>query len=661
MNPARHGAFSTEDDRQGRAFDRRLMARLLSYALPYRRGMAAAVGLILLTTALGLVGPFIVKWAIDGPLRSAIGPEGGAAGGRGPAEPASGAARGLALAVILYFSLVIVTLFLRYLQGMSMSRVGQRVIHDLRLEVFTHLQRMPIAYYDRNPVGRLTTRVTNDIDALSQLFTSGVVTFVADLLVLAGITAALIWVNVSLALTTLGVLPPLAAVTIVFRRAAQRYYREQRSHLAQLNAFSQESLQGLTVIQLFNRERETARRYREINDRYLTAFQRTVLCYSLYFPAVELIGAGALAAILWRGGAGLRAGTLTFGEFYLFWYYLGKFLTPIRDMAERYNILQSAMAAAERIFRVLDLPAPPAAPGTAIPAGGRLRGEVEFGDVWFSYEKRDPAAEVRYALRGVSFTARPGETVAIVGATGAGKSTLVNLLLKFHEPERGSIRIDGLDIAQYPPADLRRRIGLVLQDSFLFSQSIRENIRLGRPQVSSEAVIEAARRTHADRVIERLPRRMEEVLGERGAGLSSGEKQLLAFARALAGDPDILILDEATAHVDAATEALIRDGVRELLSGRTAIVIAHRLSTIRQADRIVVLHKGEVREMGTHQELLARRGIYERLYRLQLKTDLPAADRESVVPASEVWTAEGPEEPQEPEEKEIDGASRSLL
>jgi len=659
MNPARHGAFSGEDDRQGRAFDRRLMWRLLRYALPYRKGMTAALALILLTTGLGLAGPFIVKWAIDGPLRPAIG--GGAPGEAAAGRPATEAVRGLTLAVVLYLATVIVTLFLRYLQGMSMSRVGQRVVHDLRVEVFTHLQCMPISYYDRNPVGRLTTRVTNDIDALSQLFTSGVVTFVADLLVLAGITAALIWVNVSLALTTLGVLPPLAVVTIIFRRAAQKYYREQRSHLAQLNAFSQEALQGLTVIQLFNHERETSRRYREVNDRYLTAFQRTVFCYSLYFPAVELIGAGALAAILWRAGGGLRAGTLTFGEFYLFWYYLGKFLTPIRDMAERYNILQSAMAAAERIFRVLDLPPPSGAPGAAVPAGIRLQGEVEFSDVWFSYEKRDDGAAGRYALRGVSFTARPGETVAIVGATGAGKSTLVNLLLRFYEPERGSIRIDGRDLALFPPGELRRRVGLVLQDSFLFSRSMRENIRLGRSEIPEEAAAEAARRTHADRVIERLPRRMEEVLGERGGGLSSGEKQLVAFARALAGDPDILILDEATAHVDAATEALIRDGVRELLSGRTAIVIAHRLSTIRRADHIVVLHKGEVREMGTHRELLARRGIYERLYRLQLETGSKAAEREPGELAAEAWPGEDSGANEDPEEKEIDGAPRSVL
>jgi ATP-binding cassette subfamily B multidrug efflux pump len=616
MRPGRHDPFSPEDERLGRAFDRRLMARLLRYGLPYRGWMAAAVALILVTTGLDLAGPFIVRWIIDGPLGGVLG--GGAAGGS-PVSPALSTAALHALygAVGIYLGMIALELFLRYLQGMTMSSIGQRVMHDLRIKVFSHLQRMPVAYFDRNPVGRLTTRVTNDIEALNQLFTSGVVNFIADLLVLCGVSCGLVWVNSRLAAVTLAVLPPLLLVTFVFRRAAQRSYREQRGHLAHLNGFTQESLQGMSVIQLFGREPENGRRLREINRRYLNAFQRTVLYYSLYFPVVEIIGALVLATILWQGGVGLRAGTITAGDFYLFWRFLGKFMSPVRDMAERYNVLQAAMAAGERVFKVLDGPVGPqeAPPETEAAPLAPLKGEVEFRDIWFSYEKDNP--EGRYAARGVSFTVRAGETVAIVGATGAGKSTLVNLLTRFYLPQSGSILIDGRDAGDYPVHQLRRRIAVVLQDPFLFSRSIRENLRLGRPEVPDELILAAARRTHAERVIAEIPGGLDAVLGERGAGLSSGEKQLLAFARALVQDPDILILDEATAYVDGLTEELVQGAVRELLSGRTSIVIAHRLSTIRQASRIVVLHKGEVREVGTQEELLQKRGIYYRLHRLQ--------------------------------------------
>ena len=640
-SPTRATAFQPEEDRLGRAFDRTLFRRLLRYGLPYRGRMAWALALTLFTTVLALLGPFVVKWAIDHPLAAAI------AGSRTTAGP-DARARDLFTAVGAYVAVIVATLLLRFYQGNAMSIVGQRVMHDLRVQVFGHIQRMGIAYFDRSSVGRLTTRVTNDIEALNQLFSSGVVVFLADLLVLVGIAVALFIVNAELALITLCVLPPLLVATGIFRRAAQKHFREQRGHLAHLNGFSQESLQGMSVIQLFGREGAMAREYRSINDAYLAAFQRTVFCYSVYFPVVEVIGAAALVAILWRGGLGLREGTITFGDFYLFWTFLGKFLSPIRDMAERYNILQAAMAAAERVFKVLDT-APPAreipAPTTTPPV--RLRGEVEFRDVWFSYDPQAPDAV--YAARGLNFKVSAGETVAIVGATGAGKSTVVNLLTRFHEPQKGSILVDGRDIAGSSAHELRRRIGLVLQDPFLFTRTVEENVSLGRSEVSRARMEDAARRVRASDVIARLPDGFETKLGERGGGLSSGEKQLLVFARALAGDPDILVLDEATAYVDPLTEGLIQSAVHELLRGRTAIVIAHRLSTIREAHRIVVLHKGEVREVGTHHELLARRGIYERLYRLQL-----AGGEDELASRALSGPEEPPEAPALPDDDESD-------
>jgi len=618
MSPRRGTFHSLEEEKIGRAFDRRLLGRLLRYVVPYWRLLAMVVGLILITTLLNLVGPFIVKWVIDGPLHGMI--SGAATPEKSGGWTASSALNALYGAALLYVLVAALFLALRYLQTISMATMGQRVMRDLRIQVFRHLQRLPVAFFDRNPVGRLTTRVTNDIEALNQLFSSGVVTFIADLLVVVGISAALIYVNLNLALATLLVLPPLVGVTMLFRRSAQRSYRETRRQLAHLNAYTQESIQGMKIIQLFTREGESARRFGEINGRYRNAFYRTVLSYSLYFPAVELIAAGALAGILWRGAVGIRAGELSFGDFYLFWYFLGKFMMPIRNMADRYNVLQSSMAAAERIFKVLDEPASeestPASPEEEAAPLERICGDVEFRDVWFGYEKNGSGDN--YAVRGVNLTVRPGETVAIVGATGAGKSTLVNLLTRFYEPQRGRILVDGRDVAEYPLHQFRSKIGLVLQDSFLFSRSIRENIRLGRREVSDEAVDIAARQMNAQRFIAHQPGGMDAVLGERGGGLSAGEKQLLSFARALVHDPDILILDEATANIDPATEGLIQEALRKLLKNRTSLVIAHRLSTIRQANRIVVLHKGEVREVGSHQELLRKRGIYYRLHQLQL-------------------------------------------
>ncbi|MEM7235670.1 MAG: ABC transporter ATP-binding protein, partial [Planctomycetota bacterium] len=513
-----------------------------------------------------------------------------------------------------YAGIAFVLFFLRAYQAQLMAWIGQRVMFDLRREVFAHALRMPFAFFDRNPVGRLVTRITSDVEALNELFASGVVAFFADVLVLLGITFALLVVNVELALVTLAVLPLLLITTFIFRSKARRFYREQRGHLSHLNAFTQESIQGMNLVQAFHREKENQGEYEEINGRYLRAFLRSVFCYSVYFPAVEFLATGALAAVILQASKQLSANPpeLTLGNFFLFWYFLGRFFMPIRDMAERYNILQSAMAAGERLFGLLDTPSGLVEVDSPRPLQ-RLEGSVEFDHVNFEYRENEPI------LKDVSFRVERGQSVAIVGATGAGKSTIVQLMSRFYDPQSGAVRIDGHDIREYSPRDLRARIGIVLQDVFIFSRTVSENIRLGAGGLDQSRLEEAAGTVNADRFISRLPAGFDEPLQERGKSLSVGERQLLSFARALAHDPDILVLDEATANVDSETEVLIQDALGKLLEGRTSIVIAHRLSTIQRADNIIVLHKGEIRETGTHSELVARNGIYRKLYELQYR------------------------------------------
>ncbi len=620
-----------EDHVVGKAFDPDLMGRLLRYALPYKGPMALAFLLILVVTAGGIAGPFLIMSAIDGPLQAAI-----VAPGAGQVD--EGAWRELTVLTGAFVAIAATLLVLRFVQGVVMAWIGQRVMYDLRLELHEHLLRMPFAFFDRNPVGRLVTRLTSDIEALNELFASGIVGFIANLLVLVGIAVALIAVNPSLALITLGIVPLLLLTTFVFRAKARRFYRQQRGHLSHLNGFTQESVQGMGIVQAFHREKASQQEYERINGRYLHAFLRSVMAYSIYFPAIEVLSTVAVAAVVWQGGLQICSvpATLTFGEFFLFWHFVGRFFQPIREMAERYNVLQSAMAAAERVFQILDTPESLSDPATPRELA-KLEGRIEFDHVWFAYESadgspradtagRDAASDdsappLEFVLRDVSFVVEPGQTVAIVGATGAGKSTIINLMSRFYDPQRGAIRIDGVDVREYRKRELRRRISVVLQDVFLFSRTIRENILLGSSEISNDELRSCARHVNADRFIERLPADYDEVLAERGRTLSVGEKQLLVFARALIQDPDILVLDEATAHIDSETEALIQDALAKLLENRTSIVIAHRLSTIRRADKIIVLHKGEVREEGRHEDLVARGGIYQRLHELQYRDE----------------------------------------
>ena len=592
-----------EDFVVGKAFDRGLMSRLLRYALPHKNLIALALLLLIFVTLASLVGPFIIQRAIDGPLSESI---------LGKKADTSAAFEELLFLASIFLGVSLLLLLLRFAQSLVMANIGQRVVFDLRQEIYDHLLRMPLGYYDRNPVGRLVTRITSDIEALNELFASGIVSFLADVMILTAITAALLWVNVTLALVTLSALPLLILGTFIFRNKARKYYRLQRGHLSHLNSFTQEAIQGMEIVQSFHREESHQSEHREINGRYMKAFLRSVMAYAIFFPVIEIVSTIVLAAVIWRGGIQLTAleQALTFGEFYLFWHFLGRFFQPIRDMADRYNILQSAMAAAERVFNVLDTPESILDPASPLP-GKKFQGGIEFDRVWFAYKDEE------YVLKDISFNIQAGETVAIVGATGSGKTTIVNLVSRFYDPQRGAILLDGADVRKYGKRDLRARIGSVMQDVFLFSRSVRENLVLNASEITQERLLDCSRRANADGFIDRLPDTYDEVLSERGRTLSVGEKQLLVFARALVHDPDILILDEATAYIDSTTEALIQDAISKLLEGRTSIVIAHRLSTIKKADKILVLHKGELREQGNHEELLALGGIYHRLHELQ--------------------------------------------
>jgi ATP-binding cassette subfamily B protein len=595
-----------EEEALGKPYDAALMRRLLRYLRPYLGMTAAAVAMLLALAVLQLAGPYLTEVAIDRAI---------------PARDLRliawlGAA--MAAALVAEFAL-------EYGQTVLTAYIGQRVMVDLRDEIFRKLQRLAVGFYDRNPVGRLITRVTSDVETLNEMFTGGVVALFGDIFTLLVIMAWMLWVDWRLALVSFAVIPFIAAATRVFQTAVRRAYRDIRVRLARINAFLQEHVTGMRVVQLFGREARTAGRFDAVNRKYLDANLASIVAYALFFPAIELLTSVALASILLYGGGRVLGHTLTVGVLAAFLQLARRFFRPLQDLSEKYNILQSAMASSERVFRLLDAAETVREPAQPVALARPVRGVVAFENVWFRYPGADGTGDAgdAWVLRDVSFVARPGETVAIVGHTGAGKTTIINLLLRYYDVGRGRVTVDGVDVRDLPQHALRGLIGLVQQDVFLFTGDIASNIRLGAP-IADAAVEAAARRVGAHRFIERLPARYAHRLGERGQSVSVGERQLLAFARALAVDPAILVLDEATSSVDAEAEALIQAAIAELMRGRTNIVVAHRLSTVQHADTILVLHHGQIRERGSHRELLAAGGLYERLYQLQLGTGLEA-------------------------------------
>ncbi len=578
-----------EEEVTQKPFDARLMWRLLGYLKPYSRWVIVAFVLILLTSASRQAGPYLSKIAVDDHIL--------------PGDLA-----GLNRIVLVFVGLLVFQFLADVAQRLVTQMVGQWVMYDIRKAIFAHLQRLPIRFFDRTPIGRLMTRNTNDVDALNELFTDGVVAVFSDIFTLIAIMAYMFYMDASLALLVCATVPVMFGVTFWFQGRMLRAFRFARSRLARLNAYLQENITGMSVVQLFGREGRHADRFDGINGRYLNANLESTFYYSLYFPIMQLLGSVATALVIWQGSNDVVRSQIEWGALIAMLQYIPRFFWPILDVAERYAILQAAMASSERIFELLDTEPEPS-PGKA--GLKKIRGEIEFSNVWFAYDDEE------WVLKDVSFLVKPGERLAIVGATGSGKTTIINLLCRFYDVQRGQIRIDGVDIREWDVDALRRRVGVVQQDVFIFSGDIGANIRLRNAEIAQHKVEQAARDVNADRFISRLSAGYGHAVTERGGTLSGGQRQLLAFARAIAFEPDILVLDEATSSVDTETEAWIQDALGRLMRSRTSIVIAHRISTVRSAHRILVLHKGEIREAGTHEALLARRGIYHRLHQLQ--------------------------------------------
>lgn len=633
----------------GKAYDSRLMKRLLTYLRPYRVQVVIALIAIVLKAGADVLGPYLTKVAVDKYLASHTEAHSLLDRFLSP-RPLTG----IAQLAGMYVGLLLFSFLLELTQTYVMQWTGQKVMFDLRAQIFRHLQKLHIAFFDRNPVGRLVTRVTSDVDALNEMFTAGVVSIFEDVFVLLGILVIMLNMSWRLALITFAVLPLIFYATSIFRRKVRESYRRIRIAIARINAFLQENVTGIVVLQLFNREKKSYERFEKINRTHMDAFKDAIMAHAVYYPVVEVLSATAIACVLFFGGRQVISSAVTLGVLVAFMQYAQRFFRPIQDLSEKYNILQSAMASSERVFKLLDTQAEivtPAAP--KVPEGP---GRVEFIHVWFAYRtlaqaaeeaankgetlkiaggNGDLAKEYDWVLRDASFVIEPGETVAIVGHTGAGKTTIISLLLRFYDVQKGAIRIDGVDIRDMDLNDLRRRYGVVLQDPFLFSGTVAGNIRLGSSWIEDESVEDAAEQVNVADFIRSLPSGFAEQMHERGSTLSTGQKQLISFARALAHNPKVLILDEATSSVDTETEFKVREALTRMIEGRTSIIIAHRLSTIQRADKIIVMHKGQVREIGSHQQLLANRGIYWKLYQLQYKDqEMPTAILADEVPGS---------------------------
>ena len=583
-----------EEDAIGKAYDSRLMRRLLRYLRPYWPWVLGALVAIVVHSALQLVQPYLIKLVIDRHIMT-------------------GDLSGLAQIGFAFLAALVGIFVAEYVEIYLLQNIGQRTMFNLRTEIYDHLQRLDLRFYDRNPVGRIMTRVTTDVDVLNDLFSSGVVSVFGDVFTLAGIMIVLLVMDWRLALVAFAVLPLIALVTQWFRVNVRESYRGVRVWIARINAFLQENISGMATVQLFGRERQNLTQFDAVNRAHRDANIASIFYYAVFYPAVEITGALAAALIIWFGGGRVIQDSLTLGSLVAFLQYAQRFFRPISDMSEKFNMLQAAMAASERIFSVIDTPVTITSPARSAGRPARAEGRVEFDRVWFAYQDDE------YVLKDVSFEVAPGERVGIVGATGAGKSTLISLLMRFYDIGNGAIRIDGVDVRDMDLGALRGMFGLVLQDVHLFSGTVAGNVRLGNESIADEDVRRALASVHADGFVGRLPLGLASQVVERGATLSTGQKQLLSFARALAFDPLVLLLDEATSNVDTETELLIRDALHRLMTGRTTIAIAHRLSTIQDMDKILVVHKGQLREVGTHQELLARRGIYYKLYQLQYK------------------------------------------
>ena len=596
-----------EEEVLGKAYDGRLMRRLLTYLRPYRPQVALAIAAIVGHACLELAPPYLTKVVIDRYI---------------PARDIGG----LGTIAAVYVAVLAGSFALEYLQTWTMQATGQRIMFDLRMQMMAHLHRLDLRFYDRNPVGRLMTRVTTDVDVLNDLFTSGVVSVFGDVFTLIGIMVVLVWMDWRLALVAFSVLPLIALITQWFRLNVRESYRTVRTWIARINAYLQERITGMATVQLYRREARDYEDFATIDRQHRDANMDSIFYYAVFYPAIEAVSALAAGLILWVGGGWVGSGGLTLGALVAFLQYSQRFFRPISDLSEKFNVLQGAMASSERIFALLDTPIDITNPESAARRGGSSEppitdppadapGIIRFENVTFAYVDGEPV------LRNVSFAVHPGQRVGIVGATGSGKTTLMSLLLRFYDVQEGRITIDGVDIRDMDLSSLRSLFGLVLQDVYLFSGTIASNVRLGDAAMSDAAVRRALDAVHASTFVDSMPHGVDTPVAERGATLSSGQKQLLSFARALAFDPTVLILDEATSSVDTETELLIRDALRVMMRGRTTIAIAHRLSTIQDMDRILVMHRGELRESGTHQELLAMRGIYHRLYQLQFKTD----------------------------------------